>query len=409
MLEEPKIISFEVKIRFKDGVTASKSFAARYFKSAVAAKKEAIKYRDQMLAKHASGDIPQTFQKKKYYTVEELFNLIPKYFAPSKSTLKTYNAFYSKYISPAFGKKRIEDVTSADILDVLKTCAETCGQTHVTHLKSTIKKVYMVAGAMELDVKDKTAFVANPKSYVVTKRSRSEQNITEEDFNDFCDFFSEYGHYLPTEEKKIYERDILLLLLKFMRITGMRPQEAKAMYRSDFTFYDKDKKTVLWKNNGFSHEPSVVIINISRSIGSDLNSLITVRTTKTEYSSRSLPFGKECIDLLEQIFRYSKYDLLFADFSGKPLGTDKVSDFIGRVRKQYKKQTGKTIDFHAVLMRKAFASDLYRDGCNPVVIKELMGHKDTSMSMDWYATASTEDKLDATIHRTFKHGKNCSN
>ena len=55
-------------------------------------------------------------------------------------------------------------------------------------------------------------------------------------------------------------------------------------------------------------------------------------------------------------------------------------------------------------MRKAFAADLYRDGCNPVVIKELMGHKDTSMSMDWYASASTEDKLQATKNRTYKTG-----
>ena len=397
-----KISYYEVRIRFSDGSSVAKNFRVKDFASASVAKKEAIKFRDQILFAHDSGK--ELFKKKTSYTVEELFNLIPDYFAPSKSTLKTYNTFYNKYIFPNFGKKNIEDVTTADILKALKQCAANCGQSHVTHLKSTIKKIYQVGGLMDLNITDKTTFVINPKSYNVTTRSRSEQNITKEDFNDFCKFFSEYGHYLPSEKQKIYERDIVLLLLKFMLITGMRPQEAKAIYRSDFDFFDEEGKTVQWENNKFNRTPSVVMIHVSRSVGSDLNNYITIKNTKTEYSARSIPFGTDCIELLQEIFLYSKYDLLFADYKGKPIGSDKLSDFLYRVRREYKNKTGKKVDIHAVLMRKAFAADLYRDGCNPVVIKELMGHKDTSMSMDWYASASTEDKLQATKNRTYKTG-----
>lgn len=65
--------------------------------------------------------------------------------------------------------------------------------------------------------------------------------------------------------------------------------------------------------------------------------------------------------------------LLFANYDGKPFSLSSYSDFWSRVKRGYKNKTGKMIDIHPLLMRKAFASDLSRQGHNYTTIQQLFG------------------------------------
>ena len=73
--------------------------------------------------------------------------------------------------------------------------------------------------AIEKDIvtKDLTQFIKAPKGEHITERQQSEENITEADFQKFCAAMEEYGHYLTHETEKIYNRTIMLMMLKLER------------------------------------------------------------------------------------------------------------------------------------------------------------------------------------------------
>ena len=102
-----------------------------------------------------------------------------------------------------FGDKDIKEITEEDILSTLKRCSETCVVHHVTKVKTIWKKLFIIAQrkrAVQMNLVD---LVESPKSDNVTERSMSEQNITEERFQAFCDAMANYGHYLPKDYKRI--------------------------------------------------------------------------------------------------------------------------------------------------------------------------------------------------------------
>ena len=60
-------------------------------------------------------------------------------------------------------------------------------------------------------------------------------------------------------------------------------------------------------------------------------------------------------------------------------------------------------------MRKAYASDLYRDKVNQAAVKKLMGHKFESTSINWYAKSDDEEIKEAAKKRTYKKNKKVYN
>ena len=80
----------------------------------------------------------------------------------------------------------------------------------MSKLKSVWKKIYIVGQRKRVVQTDLSHLVENPRSEIVTERSLNEQNITEEEFELFCQAMSEYGHYLPSEKEKIYNIVITL-------------------------------------------------------------------------------------------------------------------------------------------------------------------------------------------------------
>ena len=374
----PNREKFYQRFRIKDYVNANAAF------------KDAIKVRDNQieLIRQAEKGIV-SFDD---YTVQELFDLIPSNFDRKLNTYENYNKLYGKYIKEQFGNKDIKDITEEDILSSLKKCSETCVAHHVTKVKTIWKKLFIIAQRKRVVQMNLVDLVESPKSDNVTERSMSEQNITEDDFQAFCKAMSEYGHYLPTEVNRIYNRDIMLYMLKLMRITGIRSQEARAIRRENIIFTEVESET----ETGDVVKVEIAYLCIRRSIGSSKTEYVTEVSTKTPQSVRNIPITGKGLNLVKEILEYSRNDLLFADYDGNPFSSTNFSDYLARVSRSC------GIKVYSLLMRKSFSADLYAQGINPAVTKKLMGHKSEDMSLNAYATASSEDLINTTLNRKYK-------
>lgn len=370
----------------------TKNFALKNYMSRNDALRDAIVHRDKIepvIKRKAMFGA----EEKELYTVDELFSMVPKYFTRAKNTYKKNGKVYTTYIKPRYGEVLITDITTADVQSTLQEVASRCTQQQVRNVKTDWHRIYQVALQKELPVRDLTQIIDTPISNKVSERSMGEQNITEEDFQKYCSFMSTYGNYMPDQKDKIYNRDIILLMLRLMRITGMRPQEAKALRRSDITFSQVD---AIDEKTNESVTADVVWISVLRSIGSSFTEELTEKHTKTPQSMRILPVFHEGIAIVKEALEYSRNDLIFADYDGNPFSTDYLSNYLSLVSKKC------GIKVYAGLMRKAFSADNYRMKTNPAAIKKLMGHKNENMSANWYATAASDEVIEAMYNREYK-------
>jgi len=395
---EGEIVSYVVCVPVTIGDTTKKcckTFRISDYSSRQEALKKAKEYRDETMKRREQIRKEQKFELYHKYTVKELYQLVPSHFRRRKQTYIGMNKVYFKYIDPKFGSSYIEDVTMSDILDTLCVCAETCSQHHVNKLKSIWHRIYQEASIQNLSVKDWTLVMDTPVSDVVTERSISEQNITEGDFQMFCEKMAEYGHYMPYETVHIYRRTILLYLIRLLRITGMRPQEGKALRRCDIAFEEID-----WSDpddpDGEIQKLPIAKIRIGHSIGSTLSELNVLRDTKTPQSKRVLYVADEGRKILEEVMAYSRHDLLFSDYDGNPFTPSFLSQYFYRVSRYA------GVKVYPLLMRKSFSADMYANSVNPAVIRSLMGHKSEDMSLNAYATAALSDVITASLKRKYK-------
>ena len=96
--------------------------------------------------------------------------------------------------------------------------------------------------------------------------------MTEEDFQKFCGFMAEYGNYAPIQKKAIFRRDIVLLMIRFMRITGIRLAEARTINRSNITF----RTVTIDGKDGTQTSTEVAEVRIETEMGSTLTEMDVV-------------------------------------------------------------------------------------------------------------------------------------
>ena len=326
------------------------------------------------------------------HTVQELFDLIPAHYSRRLRTYRHMNFQYKKYIEEKYADKLITDITVADVLDSLKSCAAVCTREYTSKLKSLWGKIFGVAQMLGIPVTNWSEIVDLPSSDKHTQRSLTEQNITEEDFQKFCNFMAQYGNYAPIQTKAIFRRDIVLLMIRFMRITGVRLAEARTITRGNIRFRTVD----IEDENGQITCGEVAEVRIETEMGSTLTEMDVIRETKTPQSVRTLPVSPQGAQILREAFAYHDYDIVFCDYDGGLLKTSVVDSLLANVSEKC------GIKVYALLLRKSFSADLYANGVNPAVTKKLMGHKSEEMSLNAYASASEKDVFDVMMNRKYK-------
>jgi len=397
-----RVTGYRVQIRyFSNGQRKkyTKYFAVKDSRLKNAVHYSAREHRDKMLHDFSEigfevGNLPQKT------TVQDLFDKLPSYYSRTKKTYANITARYNKHIGKEYGDMDIFSIKETDITASLKLCAETCVDSSVQQVFQIWKRIFKIAEKEGLPVKNITSDLEVPKSYKVTKRSGEYWNITEEDFQDFCEYFLYYGRYHDWEKDKIYKRQILLYLLKFMRITGLRPREAKAVMKNDFS------KTIVTFRDQVTGEmitTDCIYVRIYQSIGSTATEDLTFTKTKTPNSNRAIPILRQWDrDLVEEILRFSKHECIFSDYYGNLISSKDVADYIGRVRKSYNKAKNKNLDVYAYLMRKSLGSDAEKSG-TAAARKKIMGHGSEYTAGKWYSSASDGDVLSTMWNREYEH------
>ena len=378
---EGELQALQVSIHYTESgerKSLKKTFPLKNYRTPTDAMNAAKAYRDANVSKIANA----TFEAlPESITVNDVFELVPQYWPLSQATIEKDAKVYRKYIQPEFGEQKITKITKQDIRKTLAECAAHCVDQHVRNVKTVWHKIFSVAIEKDIVTKDLTQFVKAPRGEHITERSRSEQNITEEDFQKFCTAMQEYGHYLPNETEKIYNRDIMLMMIQLQRVTGIRGQEVRAIYSNSVRF------ECYQGPDGLLEEMAKLTISVS--IGSTNTEKLTVKHTKTKKSVRVLPVYGTGVKILKKALCYTKHDLVFARYDGRPFSSDEYSDYLYRVSKSC------GIKVYSVLMRKSFSSDLIGNGVDPESVKELMGHEDINMSLDY--ASSTGKRLAQTM------------
>lgn len=386
-----KILSdFQVLIHYKDASGKRKSVSRRFyikdFKTPALAMKHAAEWRDDTLVElRKKGEAQKNLIETK--TVDQVNKEVEKYYLRSKSTMIKNAKLYRKYIKPNYGNRLIGEIKPGDISENLNLCAETCCSTHVGNLKSAWRYIFATAIQMGLVQNNIVDIVRSPKNNHTSERSQKEQNITQEQFEKYCEAFERYGHYAHDDVEKIYNRNMCLNLIKLLRVTGLRSQEARAL--------SKDNIRIEIDEDGVKSGR----IFVTSSIGSSATQLNIVKNTKTPQSRRVIPLFGQDVDLLEKIIADAKGESLFEKWNGEKLTSTELADYMNRVSKAC------GIKVYATLLRKSFAADLYNDKISPVTIRRLMGHATENMSLNWYATISDDEVIKTMKKRRYIYKK----
>lgn len=284
----------------------------------------------------------------------------------SLKTKQRHNSIYN-YSIIEYKDIPLDKIKTADIQKSLIAYAENHSQKQISRLLQLWKAIYHTALILEYEIVDKTVALKPVKSKKVTVKKDTSTDI--ETFNLFCDALLKYN---AIDNKPCKLSLDCWYLLQVMRYTGCRTAEVLALYSNDFDF---DRH----------------ILHINKSVGSTGSKTRQIITTKTASSVRDVPMTNELENVAKSLIHYSSSKPLLIDSDKKPYEMSKLSTHINYVSKKA------NIHFNAYMLRHLFSSTLYQAGINQAIIRDLMGHTSSSMTLN-YANTTADDRKSAIKH-----------
>lgn len=357
-----KMLKIEVRLY---GQSFRKSIKLDGFKNKSAAWEAARQIRDEALMKLRAG---YTVQKSKIPTVKTLYEKSYELLLVRDSSIKKHNTVF-KAVLEKYGSTSIEKITAADIQGSINTYASGHSLKDTKELLAIWRRIYKTAALMEINVINRTVAVIIPDC----KEARHiGKEIQPEDLERFCDVLLTCHNGSESDQYRHYA---VYYAIQIMKYCGLRPAEVFALTKSDINLI-------------------AGTISVNKAARSGHDTPLEIGRTKTDKSVRLVPIPAELKPILIDCLRWSKYDMLLADYFGKIIDIDTSNRIITKT----KKAAG--INFHMYMLRHQFSSDLFRSGTNPAVIRDLMGHESATMSLD-YATTKEEDRKQAVNKRKF--------
>lgn len=277
---------------------------------------------------------------------------------------KTKHRVLYKYSIAQFEDVPLNKIKTSDIQQSIVEFAENHSNDSIQRLISVWRAIYHAALMLEYEITDKTIALKNVKSKIVSIPRSTATDV--ETFNLFCDELLKYNSKDGVPCKRSQD---IWYMLQIMRWTGCRTAEVLALNWDDF---DAENKTLY----------------INKSVGSTGTETRKIITTKTVESIRYVPCTDELIVILNSLRDYSSSSPMIIEQDGKPYEINDVSNHIMLVSKKC------GIKFNAYMLRHLFSTTLYREGVNQAVIRDLMGHTSSSMTLG-YANTSEEDRKKA--------------
>ncbi len=326
--------------------------------------REALEFA-KMLRDENLNEMRKGYTVAGYKTVGEIYQESKSLYSARLKTLKRHDHFYNKGIRQ-YENVSIEKLTSADIQKSINQYAKDHTREQTRHLLAVWRLIYKTAVMMNLSIPDRTVPVTVPDCKPDQPRKKE---ISAADLDTFLEVLEKYN---ARTDEGFYNSKCIYYAIQIMRYCGLRPAETLA----------------LTKNDIFINQSGSGYISINKAVRSTAGSMIEISNTKTKGSNRLVPIPAELGEILKECLNWSKYELIFADYHGNLQSIDTVSDYVHRVSKKA------GVQFNLYMLRHQFSTDLFTSGTNPAVIRDLMGHTSSSMSLD-YAVSSEEDRIQA--------------
>lgn len=356
--------SLQINIRHKSGQTYRKSILISDFSSPKQAMQFAKQLRDEKLNQMNIG-----LTVKSVYTVRDLYEKSFELLPVRIKTKDRHSAFYNVGIKE-YGDIAITDIKSADVQTSINRYARTHTKRQTQGLLSIWKRIYKTSALLEIAVFDRTVGITIPECWEGKPRPKT---ISPEDLEVFLEALLDYNSASITGS---YYCRAIYYGIQIMRYCGLRPAETYGLLKDDINLIART-------------------ICINKAIHSTQESRLDYGKTKTEKSKRLVPIPDALFPILKECLEWSRNDILLSDFHGNLIPIDEIDVTIAHIRKKRK-----TPYFTLYMLRHGFSTDLFKDGTNPAVIRDLMGHVSSTMSLD-YAVSSEEDRVTAINGRKF--------
>lgn len=353
-------ICFEVNIRYYENgerKTHSKKFNSSHYITKQEALKEAIRYRDEMLRRLDTVGI---VSKKEMPIVRQVYEEKKVLFPMAKETIRKHDVYFNMAISE-YADLPIDKVNARIItLSLNKLISK--DELVIKRVFAIWKQIIKCAIISDYIYIDPTIKVIVPKSEKINKPRSVEMRCS---LPEVIAALKDYGTSYYTK----FNADIISYALITMYYLGLRPSECFALNKSDFNLDDK-----------------TVIIN--KAVGSTYESNNVIKTAKNKNSIRTLPLPDDLIPYIKEVMEIQHRELLFARADGKVISSRYFPDFINHACKKA------GIEFRSYMLRHKFSTDLITNNVDLRTIQELMGHKNSSMTVS-YARSNDKLKRDA--------------
>ena len=347
------------------GKTNRKTFVANTEEQALA---EALQYK---LDLDKNGG-PRIITKSNKTLVELLNPCINEQFMLNKidkSTLKRKMDTLKQISKASFANKPIAKVTREEVVSYLSSLSK--------YSESTIKQNYellcMGFGEAEYQKIIQENFMTGYKRIIKPKSeyvSHKRKSLTIQEERKLVDYLMDVS----------YEKCSYKYLLLWQLTTGMRIGETLVLdYKNDISL-------------------SANKVDIKRTQTKDENGNIIIgETTKTDNGRRTLTMNNISKQIMQKALEHkvkNKNNLLFCKKDGTMILENTINSCLKRIALKLgigifeepntKGKTVKKTDVHTHMLRGTFATRCAEAKIAPIVFKQILGHKDISVTMKYY-------------------------
>lgn len=347
------------------GKTNRKTFVANTEEQALA---EALQYK---LDLDKNGG-PRIITKSNKTLVELLNPCINEQFMLNKidkSTLKRKMDTLKQISKASFANKPIAKVTREEVVSYLSSLSK--------YSESTIKQNYellcMGFGEAEYQKIIQENFMTGYKRIIKPKSeyvSHKRKSLTIQEERKLVDYLMDVS----------YEKCSYKYLLLWQLTTGMRIGETLVLdYKNDISL-------------------SANKVDIKRTQTKDENGNIIIgETTKTDNGRRTLTMNNISKQIMQKALEHkvkNKNNLLFCKKDGTMILENTINSCLKRIALKLgigifeepntKGKTVKKTDVHTHMLRGTFATRCAEAKIAPIVLKQILGHKDISVTMKYY-------------------------
>lgn len=273
------------------------------------------------------------------------------------NTIRSYNCYYYKHISPALGKRKIQKIEHREIQNFQLELAE-------NYTISTANHVFKVLNVILNEAVTADIIVKSP-AYGIKAMRETGLKATET-----------IHRALTLEEQKAFmneaKNDYLYNFIAMLLCSGLRSGEAAALSWSDIDY----------KEN---------VIHITKTLTySEAGQIIIGNTPKTEAGRRDIPLTNTLKRILKSHRKtikglYQIDGLIFRTSYGSMIYSHAINRAIEDTLRRLEEKGVHIEHFTAHALRDTYATRFIENGGSPQTLKVILGHSSLAMTMDLYA------------------------